>query len=111
MANKMYAALGANVFVKEAEREVKKGDWIIPDSLDVDFTFGEVVSCSEGYFDHGNFVPASVRIGDKVAFAKVSGTKVTFNNQKLIRVYMNDIVAKEIEATILEETDDAGNLI
>ena len=100
---KIYIALGPNVFVKEAEKEVKKGDWIIPDSLDVDFTFGEVISCSEGYFEKGSFIPANVRVGDKVAFPKVSGTKVTFNGQKLIRVYMADIVAKEVSGEILEE--------
>lgn len=111
MSDKMYAAIGPNVFVKEAEKEIKKGDWIIPDSLDVDFTFGEVISCSEGYFDHGNFVPANVAIGDKVAFPKVSGTKVTFNGQKYIRVFMSDITAKEVTAKIVDETDDAGNLL
>ena len=102
MGNKMYAAVGPNVFVKEIVRENKVGDWIIPDSLDVDFTFGEVVSCSSGYWQKGTFVPTEVQIGDKIAFAKISGTKVNFNGEKLIRVYAADIVAKEIEAEIVE---------
>lgn len=104
---KIYTALGPNVFVKEKETELKKGDWVIPDSLDLDFTFGEVISCSEGYFEHGSFVPANVQIGDNVAFMKASGTKVNFNGMKLIRVYMGDIVAKEIKGEILEK-DEKG---
>jgi len=100
---KIYTALGPNVFVKEIERENKVGDFIIPDSLDTDFTYGEVVSCSEGYFEKGSFVPANVVNGDKVMFPKVSGTKVTLNNEKLIRVFMADIVAKEIDGYIINE--------
>ena len=101
--SKMYAALGANVFVKEIEQQTMIGDWVVPDSLDVDFTFGEVISCAEGYFDKGSFVPANVVIGDKVAFPKVAGTKVTFNGMQMIRVLMYDIVAKEIEAEVKDK--------
>ena len=46
--SKFYSALGKNVFVKEIIKENKVGDFIIPDSIDLDFTFGEVVSCSDG---------------------------------------------------------------
>ena len=101
--SKMYVALGPNVFVKEIKHEVNIGGMIIPDSLDSDFTFGEVMSCSDGYFEHGTFVPNQVKVGDKVAFAKVSGSKVTFNDQKYIRVYASDIVAKEVEGEVLPE--------
>lgn len=105
MNNKIFVALGPNVFVKEIQRENKIGDFYIPDSMDVDFTYGEVVSCvSDGYFDKGNFIPANVAVGDKIMFPKVSGTKVTINNEKLIRVFMGDIVAKEIEGKIIEDT-------
>lgn len=101
---KIYVALGPNVFVKEIQKENKVGDFYIPDSLDVDFTYGEVISCSkDGYFDKGSFIPSNVAIGDKVMFPKVSGTKVTINNEKLIRVYMADIVAKEVDGYIIEE--------
>lgn len=109
--NKMYAALGPNVFVKEIKRETQIGGFIVPDSIDDDFTFGEVVSCSEGYFDKGTFVPMNVAIGDKVAFPKISGTKINFNNTKMIKVHAADIIAKEVEARIVEDTDDANNLV
>lgn len=103
MSNKMYTALGPNIFVKEIKKEIKINGMIIPDSLDLDFTFGEVVSCDEGYFDHGNFVPMKVKPGDKVAFAKVSGTNINFNGEKLIRVYAADLIAKESDAYIVNE--------
>jgi len=101
---KMFMALGKNVFVKEIQKENKIGDFYIPDSLDVDFTYGEVISCTkDGYFENGSFVPTNIAIGDKVMFPKVAGTKVTVNNEKLIRVYMSDIVAKEVDGYIVEE--------
>lgn len=106
MSEKMYVAIGPNVFVKEAERETKFGDWIIPDSLDVDFTYGEVISCGEGYFKNGSFVPSPVGVGDKVAFPKVSGTKVSFNGHKYVRVFMEDIVAKEVEGHIVDDKEN-----
>jgi len=95
--SKYFIAVGPNVFVKEIQKEEKVGELFIPESLDTDFTYGEVISCDGGYTDHGNFVPMPCNIGDVIAFPKVSGTKVTFNGMKLIRVFAGDIVAKEIE--------------
>ena len=106
MTNKIYTALGPNVFVEEIKKENKVGDLYIPDSLDVDFTYGEVISCSEGYFEKGSFIPATVAIGDKVCFPKVAGTKMTMNGMKLIRVFMSDIIAKEVEGEIEKKKDN-----
>lgn len=100
---KMYVALGRNVFVKELENEAEIGGLIIPDSINDDFTFGEVISVPEGYFEEGHFVPSSIAIGDKVMFAKVSGIKIDLKGEKLIRVYQQDIVAKEVDGEILQE--------
>ena len=102
---KIYAALGPNVFVKEKETELKKGDWVIPDSLDLDFTFGEVISCGEGYFDHGSYIPAQIKVGDIVAFPKISGAKLTLNGTKFIKVHMADIMAKEVDGKIIDEKE------
>lgn len=94
---KKFCAVGKNVFVKEIEQETKVGDFIIPDSTNVDFTIGEVVSVSGGYYENGMFIASPFVIGDVIAFPKVAGTKVTFNNEKVIRVMMNDVVAVEKE--------------
>lgn len=100
--SKIYTALGANVFVKEIERETKIGDLYIPDSLDADFVFGEVISAGPGNFVNGSFIPTNVVPGDMVAFNKVSGTKISLNGMKLIRVNAHDIIAKEVEGEILD---------
>lgn len=101
--SKYYKALGQNVFVKEIVRENKIGDLFVPDSLDADFTFGEVISTGDGGFVNGNFNPTCVKAGDIVAFPKISGTKITLNGMKLIRVFCNDIMAVEVEGEILPE--------
>lgn len=90
-----YEALGQNVFVKECKAEEKVGGFVMPENLEVDFTRGEVVLASSGYYDHGMFISSTVVPGDIVLFPKVSGTKVTLGGEKVIRVFMSDIVAKE----------------
>lgn len=92
-----YEALGQNVFVKELKVEEKVGGFVMPDSLETDFTRGEVVYASSGYYDHGMFNAQTVYPGDIVLFPKISGTKVTLGGEKLIRVYMSDIIVKEIK--------------
>ena len=90
---KKFCAVGKNVFVKEIEQETKVGDFIIPDSNNVDFTIGEVVSVSGGYYENGMFIACHFVIGDVIAFPKVVGTKVTFNIEKVSRVMMTEVVA------------------
>ena len=90
-----YEALGQNVFVKELKAEEKVGGFVMPESLETDFTRGEVVLAGTGYYDHGMFISASVTPGDIVLFPKVSGTKVTLDGEKVIRVFASDIIAKE----------------
>lgn len=94
---KKFYAVGKNVFVKEIEQENVVGGFVIPDSVNVDFTIGEVVSIDTGYYENGNYIGNSIIVGNIVAFPKVAGTKVTLNDEKLIRVMVNDIVAVERE--------------
>lgn len=94
---KKFYAFGKNVFVKEIEQENIVGGFVIPDSVNVDFTIGEVVSASEGYYENGNYIGNSIKVGYIIAFPKVAGTKVTLNGEKLTRVMVNDIVAVEDE--------------
>lgn len=94
---KKFYAVGKNVFVKEIEQENVVGGFVIPDSVNVDFTIGEVVSIDTGYYENGSYIGNSIIVGNIVAFPKVAGTKVTLNGEKLIRVMVNDIVAVERE--------------
>ena len=67
MTDKYYQALGQNVFVREIKVERKSNGFVMPDTLDNDFMYGEIVTCSDGYFDQGSFVPLNLIPGDKVA--------------------------------------------
>lgn len=100
---KIYEALGPNIFVEEIIKEEKIGTLYIPDALEQDFTYGEVISCSNGYFDKGNFVSNNINVGDIIVFPKVSGTKISLGGKKYIRVYAQDVIAKEVEGEILEK--------
>ena len=95
--SKQYEIFGQNVFVRELKKEKVVNGFVMPETLETDFTYGEVVYCSLGYYDHGIYITAQVVPGDKVLFPKISGTKVTLNDEKLIRVYMSDIICKELE--------------
>ena len=100
MTDKTYKALGQNIFVRELKQEEKVNGFVMPDSLESDFTKGTVVYSSNGYYDHGVFINSPVNVGDIVLFPKISGTKVTLGGEKLIRVYMSDLVAIENETTL-----------
>ena len=101
--DKIFVAVGKNVFCKEIKQENKVGDLYIPDSLNTDFTEAEVITCGEGYFDNGRFVPSPFKSGDVVLFPKVSGVKVTINGEECIRVYQEDIVAIQKVGEIIKE--------
>lgn len=94
---KKFYAVGKNVFVKEIEQENIVGGFVIPDSVNIDFTIGEVVSVDTGYYENGIYVTNPFGVGNVIAFPKVAGTKVTLNGEKLVRVMVNDIVAVERE--------------
>lgn len=96
MDEKIYVALNKNVFVKEIKQEVKQGSMFLPDSLDNDFIYGEVISVADGYVEQGMFVQSNVMNGDVIMFPKIAGTKVNFNGMQLIRVMQDDIVAKQV---------------
>lgn len=95
--DKKYVALNSNVFVKEIQEEIKQGSMLLPDSLDKDFIYGEVISVAENYWNNGVLVPSCVQVGDIIAFPKIASTKVNFNNTQLLRVMQADIVAKQIQ--------------
>ena len=106
MDDKVYVAMNSNVFVKEIKQEAKQGSMLLPDSLDNDFIFGEVISVAEGFYNqNGMFIPSMIAPGDIVVFPKISGTKVNFNKIPMIRVMQQDIVAKQVSGTIEDKKD------
>lgn len=101
MSNKIFVAVNDTVFIKETETTAtKQGGLIVPDSLNNDFLYGEVISVAEGYWYNGSFIPACVAVGDNIAVHKSATTKVTMNGMQLLMVHLPDIVAKEVEGFI-----------
>jgi len=98
---KIYKAMGNNIFVKEIEKEFTVGGLVIPDSLEDDFVYGEIISCCEVYTENGTYINSPYAPGDIVVFPKISGTKISLGGEKYIRVRANDIIAKEVDGQIL----------
>ncbi len=88
--------LGDRVVIKPAEREEKtKGGIFLPDTASKERPMeGTVMAVGEGRRDDaGKLIPMSVSAGDKVVFAKYSGT---------------EFKVEEIEYLILAEKDILG---
>lgn len=103
--NKIYVAMGQNIFCEEIKKENKIGTLIVPDSIDLDFTYAEIISCQNGFFENGTFIATNLQPGDIIAFPKVCGTKITLDGRTMIRVYFKDIIAKQVDGEI-EETKE-----
>lgn len=88
--------LGDRVLLKVLEAESKtKGGIVLPDTAKEKPQEGEVVAVGKGRVsDDGSVRPLEVKVGDKVLFAKYSGTEVTTKdgNEYLI-VKEEDILA------------------
>ncbi len=100
MDEKFYIALNNNVFVKEIKQEARHGSMLLPDNINNDFKFGEVISVAEGYFEHGSFIPSAIKAGDIVVFPKIAGTQIDFNKIPMIKVAQQDIIAKQVIGTL-----------
>lgn len=83
------------VIVKRLEEEkVSAGGIVIPDSATEKPIRGEVLAAGEGkILDDGKVRPMAVKVGDKVLFGKYSGTEVKVDNEELLVLREDDIVA------------------
>jgi chaperonin GroES len=83
------------VVVKRLEEErTSPGGIVIPDSAAEKPAKGEVVAIGTGkLLDSGEVRALSVKIGDKVLFAKYSGTEVKLDGQELLVMREDDIMA------------------
>lgn len=87
--------LGDKVVVKAMEEEVTKAGIVLPDTVDKEKPEkGEVVAVGEGkIMENGSRSPMDVRIGDKVLFSKYSPTEVKVDDEEMLIVGMDDIMA------------------
>jgi chaperonin GroES len=87
--------LGDRVVLKLVEREEKtKGGILLPDSAKEKPQKGEVLAVGTGkVLDSGEKIPLDVQVGDKVIFARYSGTEVKVEEEDYLIVSEKDILA------------------
>jgi chaperonin GroES len=87
--------LADRVIVKKLEAEEKtSGGIVLPDTAKEKPQQGEVLAIGPGKIDDkGNRQPMEVKVGDKVLFAKYSGTEVKIDGIEYLILSERDILA------------------
>ncbi len=76
------------------EKESIKGGIIIPDSAKEKQHEGEVIAVGAGKREKGERVPLDVKPGDRVLFGKYSGTEIKIDDEELLILREEEILAK-----------------
>jgi chaperonin GroES len=84
------------VLVKRLEaEETTKGGIIIPDTAKEKPQEAEVIAVGKGRVgEDGKVIPLDVKKGDKVLIGKFSGTEVTIEDEELVILREEEILAK-----------------
>ena len=83
------------VIVKRIEeKESVKGGIIIPDSAKEKQQEGEVIAVGAGKREKGERIPLDVKPGDRVLFGKYSGTEIKIDDEDLLILREEEILAK-----------------
>jgi chaperonin GroES len=96
MASKMkLKPLGGRVIVEPIEQEeMTAGGIILPETAKEKPQEGKILAAGPGERDEaGNRIALEVKIGDKVLYAKYSGTEVKMDGKKLLILRESDILA------------------
>ena len=76
------------------EKEVKKGGIIIPDTAKEKPQEGKVIAVGNGKVtEGGKKIPLDVKAGDKILFAKYSGTEVKLDDKEYVVMREDDVLA------------------
>jgi chaperonin GroES len=82
------------VVKREPEERKSPGGIVIPDTASEKPTFGKVIAVGQGkVLENGQTRAPDVRVGDKVLFGKYSGTEVKFDNEDLVVMREDDVMA------------------
>jgi chaperonin GroES len=89
-----FRPLHDRVLVKRVEEETTtKGGIIIPDTAKEKPQEGEVIAVGKGVRDDdGDFIALDVQPGDRILFAKWSGTEITIDGDELLIMKESDIL-------------------
>ncbi|KIC71398.1 10 kDa chaperonin [Candidatus Protochlamydia amoebophila] len=87
--------LGNRVLVRRLAAEEKlKGGIILPDTAKKKQEQAEVIAIGTGKKDkNGTLVPMPVKIGDVILMEKYSGQEITLNDEELVILRADDIIA------------------
>ena len=76
------------------EKEVRKGGIIIPDTAKEKPQQAEVIAVGDGkLLENGQKIPLNVKVGDKVLIGKYAGTEVKIDDEELVIVREDEILA------------------
>ena len=87
--------LGDRLLIEPAEQEetFAGGQLVLPETAKEKPQQGNVLAAGEGRRDDdGKRVPMDVKVGDKVLFAKYSGTEIKLDGKKLLIMKESDIL-------------------
>lgn len=96
MASKLkLKPLGGRVIVEPIEQEeMTAGGIILPETAKEKPQEGKILAAGPGDRDEdGKRIAMDVKVGDKVLFAKYSGTEIKMNGKKLLIMRESDILA------------------
>ena len=96
MASKLkLKPLGGRVIVEPIEQEeMTAGGIILPETAKEKPQEGKILAAGPGERDEaGERIPMEVTVGDKVLYAKYSGTEVKMDGKKLLILRESDILA------------------
>ncbi|HSL27935.1 MAG TPA: co-chaperone GroES [Anaerolineales bacterium] len=87
--------LGGRVIVEPIEQEeMTAGGIILPETAKEKPQEGKILAAGPGDRDEdGERIPMEVQVGDKVLYAKYSGTEVKMDGRKLLILRESDILA------------------
>ncbi len=91
----MFKPLADRVVVKVLSKEEKtKGGILLPDTAKEKPQEGEIIAAGPGkMLDNGTRQAPEVKVGDRVVFAKYSGTEVKFDGEEYLIMRESDILA------------------
>jgi chaperonin GroES len=96
MASKLkLKPLGGRVIVEPIEQEeMTAGGIILPETAKEKPQEGKILAAGPGERDEdGERIPMEVKVGDRVLYAKYSGTEVKMDGKKLLILRESDILA------------------
>ena len=96
MASKLkLKPLGGRVIVEPIEQEeMTAGGIILPETAKEKPQEGKILAAGPGDRDEdGERIPMEVKVGDRVLYAKYSGTEVKMDGKKLLILRESDILA------------------